>query len=215
MDMIMTNLPSLQDVCAQIINLSERPPAMLQHHLGEFYGVASEAIGRAVTRNPSRFPDDFAFRLTDTEMGEQRCQNGISKSSRYAILAFTEAGALALSGVLKSPRAAEVSVMVHRGFVALRKRQFDQKDSQIVCFQHHYLNKRPLARKVLDLVERGCDFAAICVLQKHQSRRTLSQVLDELFTLRFIQALPPGTPDAPAININGPRPQLSLFAPEA
>jgi len=80
---------------------------------------------RAVKRNSSRFPSDFAFQLTDQEVTALRCQFGTSKQGRggrrYAPWVFTEHGILMLSSVLRSERAALVNVQIMRSFVHLRR----------------------------------------------------------------------------------------------
>jgi hypothetical protein len=97
---------------------------VLDSDLAEFYGVRTYDVTRAVERNPRRFPSDFAFRLTTKEWASLKPQNGASKPGRGGRrklpLVFTEQGALAISGVLKSERADEVSVAVARAFVAMR-----------------------------------------------------------------------------------------------
>ena len=40
---------------------------MLDHDLASLYGVETKALVQAVKRNAARFPDDFAFRLTEEE----------------------------------------------------------------------------------------------------------------------------------------------------
>lgn len=95
---------------------------VLDSDLAEFYGVETENITRQVSRNPTRFPKDFCFRLTRAEWNLIR-QNGGSSSHggrRKLPLVFAEQGALAISGVLKSERADEVSVAVARAFVIMR-----------------------------------------------------------------------------------------------
>ena len=37
---------------------------MLDSDLAEFYGVTTAALNQGVKRNADRFPDDFAFQLT-------------------------------------------------------------------------------------------------------------------------------------------------------
>ncbi|MDR0827148.1 MAG: ORF6N domain-containing protein [Desulfovibrio sp.] len=97
---------------------------MLDSDLAVLYGVETGALVRAVKRNIERFPDDFMFQLTDQEWENLRCQFGISSlwgGRRSAPYAFTEHGTLMLSGVLKSPRATEINVLVVRAFVWLRQ----------------------------------------------------------------------------------------------
>jgi ORF6N domain len=95
---------------------------VLDSDLAEFYGVETENITRQVRRNIARFPEDFCFRLTKTEWSLLRQNDGASSHGgrRTPPYVFTEQGALAVSGVLTSERAAEVSVAVARAFVAMR-----------------------------------------------------------------------------------------------
>jgi hypothetical protein len=95
---------------------------VLDSDLAEFYGVETKALNRQVTRNADRFPEDFSFHLTPVETADLRRQNGTASwgGRRSTPRVFTEQGALAVSGVLKSERAAEVSVAVARAFVVMR-----------------------------------------------------------------------------------------------
>lgn len=43
---------------------------MLDRDLAELYQVTTKALNQAVRRNPDRFPADFMFQLTDTEVSE-------------------------------------------------------------------------------------------------------------------------------------------------
>jgi len=97
---------------------------VLDSDLAEFYGVVTRRLAEQVSRNLDRFPEDFAFRLTRREFDDLISQNATSRSQhggrRKLPLVFTEQGALAAAGVLKSERAAEVSIAVARAFVAMR-----------------------------------------------------------------------------------------------
>jgi hypothetical protein len=98
---------------------------VLDSDLAEFYGVETRRLMEQIARNPARFPDDFTFHLTQAEMTEvaRQSQNAIDprrrRSGKFPAV-FTEQGALAAAGVLKSEQAAEVSVAVARAFVAMR-----------------------------------------------------------------------------------------------
>ena len=67
---------------------------MLDRDLAELYEVPTHRLNEQVTRNQSRFPEDFMFRLTSDEVGSLRSQNAISKTGRgghrYRPRAFTE-----------------------------------------------------------------------------------------------------------------------------
>ena len=100
---------------------------VLDADLAELYGVETGALVRAVKRNIERFPSHFMFQLTQEEWDEAlRCQIGISKREgrggrRYAPYAFTEHGSLQAANVLKSKRAAQVSIQVIDTFIRLRQ----------------------------------------------------------------------------------------------
>lgn len=63
---------------------------MLDQDLAELYGVETGQLKRAVRRNINRFPDDFMFELSKSEMDNLRCQFGASKrgGTRYTPFAF-------------------------------------------------------------------------------------------------------------------------------
>jgi hypothetical protein len=106
---------------------------MLDADLAELYGVEIRALNQAVKRNLERFPDDFMFQLAVDEYDSLRSQfatlkRGRGQHRKYMPYAFTEHGALMLGNVLKSGRAAEVSLMVVRAFVHLRELVSTHKD---------------------------------------------------------------------------------------
>jgi hypothetical protein len=97
---------------------------MLDRDLAEMYGVETRILNRAVSRNASRFPVDFAFTLTFTETERLRSQIGISNTRggrRYLPRVFTEQGVAMLSSVLRSRRAIDVNIAIMRAFVQLRE----------------------------------------------------------------------------------------------
>ena len=77
-----------------------------------------------VKRNRARFPEDFGFRLTASEVLDLRSQIAPSNigrgGRRYAPLVFTEHGAVMLASVLNSRAAVETSIHVVRASVRLR-----------------------------------------------------------------------------------------------
>jgi len=97
---------------------------VLDKDLAAFYEVKPIRLREQVKRNANRFPDDFVFQLTEGEVDSLVSQNAIpSKQSLggYLPYVFTEQGVAAVSAVLKSDKAAEVSIMIMRAFVAMRR----------------------------------------------------------------------------------------------
>jgi len=96
---------------------------MLDADLAVLYDVEVRALNQAVKRNIARFPEDFAFKLTDAEVADLRSQIVISSwgGRRYLPFAFTEQGVAMLSSVLRSARAVQVNIEIMRTFVRLRR----------------------------------------------------------------------------------------------
>ncbi len=98
---------------------------MLDVDLAGLYQVKTKELNKAVKRNRIRFPADFTFQLTLSELKSLRFQIGTSNGGRggrrYRPFVFTEHGIAMLSSVLKSERAAKVNVAIMRAFIQLRE----------------------------------------------------------------------------------------------
>ncbi len=96
---------------------------LLDHDLARLYGVSTKALNQAVKRNIDRFPEDFAFQVTQQEFDNLRSQIVTSSwgGRRTLPWAFTEQGIAMLSSVLRSPTAALVNIEIMRAFVRLRR----------------------------------------------------------------------------------------------
>lgn len=96
---------------------------MLDRDLAVFYEVKPFRLREQVKRNPNRFPDDFIFQLSDSEVEYLVSQNAIpSKQSLGGNnpFVFTEQNVAALSGVLKNEKASMISIEIFRAFVKMR-----------------------------------------------------------------------------------------------
>ena len=97
---------------------------MLDEELAGLYGVPTGRLNEAVKRNIGRFPDDFGFRLTQSEANNLKSQFAISRvhgGRRSTPMAFTEQGVAMLSSVLSSKRALAVNIGIMRAFVRMRQ----------------------------------------------------------------------------------------------
>lgn len=97
---------------------------MLDTDLAKLYQVKTYRLNEAVKRNIARFPEDFMFRLTETEKKEVIANCDHLKSLKFSPqlpCAFTEQGVAMLSSVLKSERAVRVNIEIMRTFVRLKK----------------------------------------------------------------------------------------------
>ena len=103
---------------------------MLDKDLAELYNVPTKVFNQAVKRNISRFPEDFAFRLTEEEFEILRSQFVTSSwgGQRYLSYAFTESGVAMLSSILSSELAIKVNIQIIRLFTRMREMVLTNKD---------------------------------------------------------------------------------------
>jgi hypothetical protein len=98
---------------------------MLYFDLARLYGVTTARLNEQVARNRERFPEDFAYQLTQQEVASLMSQIAISRGGhggrRKLPWAFTEHGVAMLSSVLRSPTAVRVNIEIMRTFVRLRR----------------------------------------------------------------------------------------------
>ena len=98
---------------------------MIDRDLAELYGVETRILNRAVRRNIGRFPSDFMFQLSQSELENWVSQIGIPNNKKMGLrikpLVFTEQGVTMLSAVLNSKTAIDISIQVVRTFVKLRE----------------------------------------------------------------------------------------------
>ena len=97
---------------------------MLDFDLAGIYKVETRALKQAVRRNIERFPSDFMFQLTETEVDDLVSQIVIPSKSYFGgalPFAFSEQGVAMLSTVLRSKKAIETNINIMRAFVVLRQ----------------------------------------------------------------------------------------------
>ena len=98
---------------------------MLDRDLAELYGVETKRLKEQVRRNIERFPDDFMFELSKSELTNWRSQFATSNRDkiglRYRPMVFTEQGVAMLSSVLRSKSAIQVNIQIMRAFTKMRK----------------------------------------------------------------------------------------------
>lgn len=114
---------------------------ILDKDIAQLYQIETKALNLSVKRNITRFPQDFMFQLTKSELESIRLQkvanfhpdtsnlrfqfetSSFSEwgGARYLPYAFTEQGVAMLSGIINSKRAVEMNIAIMRAFVELRK----------------------------------------------------------------------------------------------
>lgn len=115
-----------------LVHVARGERVILDSDLARVYGVTTRRLNEQVKRNTDRFPEDFAFRLTQTEMGVLTSQCATSSSShggrRKPPYALTEHGAIMAANVLNSKQAIGMSVFVVRAFVQMRSKLWRDKE---------------------------------------------------------------------------------------
>jgi hypothetical protein len=132
-------VPITLDAIAGHIYVVRGHRIMLDSALARLYHVTTSHLNKAVRRNRDRFPADFMFQLTDDEMADitnLTFQNGIATPQathggrRTLPYAFTQEGVAMLSGILHSPHAVAVNILIMRTFVRLRAA------GEVIAVQH-------------------------------------------------------------------------------
>ena len=115
---------NLQNLHANIYLVRDHS-VLLDFQLAQLYEVETRVLNQAVKRNSNRFPSDFMFQLSPSEMQNLMSQNVISSEQhggrRKLPFAFTEQGVAMLSSVLRSEKAIAVNIGIMRAFVAMRQ----------------------------------------------------------------------------------------------
>jgi len=190
----MTNLPTLHQITARIWHLPGREPFMLAVDLAAFYGVEPKRIVEAVRRNPDRFPEDFCSPLTVSETQQLKSQNATSMMANRAFpIAFFEGGALMLSSVLRSERAAQISVLIVRAFIALKNHSVQFVKDTYAKHVETWIARSPVLSKTRRFVEMGWTFEQIW-RALGRSQPTVVTAIRELQAFKAIDRLPEGMP---------------------
>jgi len=136
-------MKSNQDITSEIeskIYVIRGEKVMLDEDLALLYQVPTKRLNEQVGRNWDRFPNDFAFSLTNQEFENLKSQFATSSLSwggrRKLPRAFTEQGIAMLSSVLQSPRAIQVNIAIMRTFIQMRRvlilnREFEVKLNEL------------------------------------------------------------------------------------
>lgn len=151
-----------------IITLDGRPPAILDKDLAIQFQVETKKLNQARSRNPKRFPVDFAFQLTDMELENLRSQNQHHNSSFWNMLrsnpwAYTENGMITMSGCLNSDAAAEMSVYLARKFDDARG-VIQSQQAILSLMRGEMLKAKPLWANILRYKGMGLNHVEIAKL---------------------------------------------------
>ncbi|PIP95023.1 MAG: DNA-binding protein [Bdellovibrio sp. CG12_big_fil_rev_8_21_14_0_65_39_13] len=122
---------------------------MIDSDLAQIYGVVTKAFNQAVQRNRDRFPEDFMFQCTLSDLDDLRSQivtanslNTLNYKRRNLPYVFTENGVAMLSSVLNSKEAIQINIAIMRIFTKLRsfhalESQTDKRVDRLEKETHH------------------------------------------------------------------------------
>ena len=112
----------------KIVELIQACHLVATRDVAKLYNVETKVLNQVIKRNINRFPEEFCFQITDSELRDLilRSQNVTSSwnnygGTRYLPYVLTEQGIMMLSGLLKNDIAAKVNVQIIDAFVKMRK----------------------------------------------------------------------------------------------
>ena len=159
---------------------------MLDSDLAELYGVETRQINQAVSRNSDRFPDDFFFQLSEEEFAILRSQNVTSSwgGRRQAPKAFSEQGVYMLATVLKSQRAAEVTISIMRTFARIRRYALEHADlaKEIHALRQDLQDHKQWSKERLSAV-------ADAIIMIEESFDELQEVVSDIGTAKEVESI--------------------------
>jgi hypothetical protein len=105
---------------------------MLDRDLARVYGVETRVLNQQRERNPDKFPEDFAFQLSDSETFDWLSQNVIprDKLGGYNPWAYILEGCNMAATVLNTPKAIKRSVQIIRTFSDLERMAHGEEPKQ-------------------------------------------------------------------------------------
>lgn len=133
---------------------------ILDSDLAAIYGVTTARLNQQLRRNIERFPFDFVFQLTKKEFDNLMLQIATSNPSRGGRrklpLVFTEHGAIMAANILNSSKAVQMSVLVVRAFVQIRKNivVYDELTKRLDELESKVINHDSDIREIVEAVRQ-------------------------------------------------------------
>lgn len=128
MSIEMKSVLEKQEDISEYIHTIRGVQVMLDYDLAKLYGYTVKTLNQQVKRNMERFPEDFMFELTYTEMQQlSRSQivtsiqiEGKKGGRTHSIKAFSEQGIYMPATILRGDTAVQQSIYIMRAFKELR-----------------------------------------------------------------------------------------------
>ena len=133
------------------------------------YGVMTKEVNQAVRNNLDKFPADYMFELSDSELRDLRSKNlttKVSVKSRSTTKVFTEKGLYMLATILKSEHAKAVTFAIIETFAKVRSMRKDLLE----------LHKETDKKKQLSMMDHFGNMLADIVMPDLQTNETESSL---------------------------------------
>lgn len=94
-------------------------PVIADADVADLYEIDTRRVNEAVRNNKEKFPADYMFELTESELRDLRSKistTKVSLKSRSATKVFTEKGLYMLATILKGNRATSVTFAIIETF---------------------------------------------------------------------------------------------------
>ena len=124
MDDIKALIPYIQAKVENKITTIRKQIVIADADVAELYCVETRRVNEAVRNNPDKFPKDYMFELTKSELRTLRSKistTKVSNKSRSATKVFTEKGLYMLATILKSEKATEATFAIIETFAKVRE----------------------------------------------------------------------------------------------
>lgn len=186
------HIPTILDIQDKALLLPGRPQFWTSHHMAEFYQTTPQRVVEQFRRNPARFPDDFWFELRKDEKDVLITQiAGSNKVNHGVLIGFTKPGALALSGVLRTPVADAVSVQIVRAVIAMEEAAISDARNMVARLHVEAQRKKPIYGFIAMSMQRGLSIDQMWRGAAYP-RWKLEQAAREMLAMRLIDRLPDG-----------------------
>ena len=133
------------------------------------YGVMTKEVNQAVRNNLDKFPADYMFELSNSELRDLRSKNlttKVSVKSRSTTKVFTEKGLYMLATILKSEHAKAVTFAIIETFAKVRSMRKDLLE----------LHKESDKKKQLSMMDHFGNMLADIVMPDLQTNETESSL---------------------------------------
>ena len=93
---------------------TKKQKVILDSDVAKIYGVETKRVNEAVKNNPDKFPNDYLFELTKSELENLRSKFSTTKFSKTRVTpkAFTEKGLYMLATILRSRKAVNATFAI-------------------------------------------------------------------------------------------------------